>query len=157
MGIMQIASNRVATFDFKVTDSSGVLLDSSEESGAYPYLHGMGHLIPGLESQMEGRSPSDSFTVSVAPADGYGERDESMVQKIPRDKFTDIDQLHEGMMVEAHYENETRVMTVTSIDNDWITIDGNHPLAGMSLYFEVTVKDVREATPEEIEQGTALW
>lgn len=154
---MQIASNRVATFEFKVTDGSGVLLDSSEESGPYPYLHGVGHLIPGLESRMEGRSPNENFTVSVPPAEGYGERDESMVQRIPRDRFTDVDELHEGMMVEAHYDNETRVMTVTRIDNEWVTLDGNHPLAGISLYFDVTVKDVREATPEEIEQGAALW
>ena len=154
---MQIASNRVATFEFKVTDGSGVLLDSSEESGPYPYLHGVGHLIPGLESRMEGRSPNEKFTVSVPPAEAYGERDESMVQKIPRDRFTDVDELYEGMMVEAHYDNETRVMTITRIDNEWVILDGNHPLAGISLYFDVTVKDVREATPEEIEQGAALW
>ncbi len=156
---MRIASNRVATFEFKVTDMAQQVLDSSEESGAYPYLHGMGHLIPGLETEMEGRSPGDSFSVSIPPNKAYGDRDDTLVQKIPRDRFEGMEDLHEGMMVEAHYEDETegRVMTVTSIDDQWVTIDGNHPLAGLTLNFEITVKDVREATPEEIDQGRALW
>jgi FKBP-type peptidyl-prolyl cis-trans isomerase SlyD len=154
---MQIATNRIATFEFKVTDEAGELLDSSAESGPYPYLHGVGHLIPGLESQMAGKSTGDSFSVTVPPDLGYGERDESMVQKIASDKFAGMDDLHEGMMVEAHYENETRVMTITSLDEEWVTVDGNHPLAGLTLNFEVTVIDVREATPKELEQGSALW
>ena len=156
---MRIASNRVATFEFKVTDMAQQVLDSSEESGPYPYLHGMGHLIPGLEMEMEGRSPGDSFSVSIPPNKAYGDRDDTLVQKITRDRFEGMEDLHEGMMVEAHYENETegRVMTVTRIDEEWVTIDGNHPLAGLTLNFDITVKDVREATPEEIDQGRALW
>jgi len=154
---MQVASNRVATFEFKVRDANGELLDSSEESGAYPYLHRTGHLIPGLESEMEGKAAGDSFSVLVPPALGYGERDESLIQSIPVDRFAGMDDLHEGMMVEAHYENETRIMTITSIDEEWVIVDGNHPLAGLTLNFEVTVIDVREATPEEMEQGSALW
>ncbi len=154
---MQIASNRVATFEFQVKDATGELLDSSKESGPYPYLHGVGHLVPGLESEMAGKSPKDNFSISISPALGYGERDESMVHRMPRDRFAGIENLHEGMMVEAHYEDETRIMTVAVLDNEWVTIDGNHPLAGLTLNFEVTVTDVREATPEEIEQGSALW
>ena len=154
---MQVALNRVATFEFKVTDEAGELLDSSAESGAYPYLHGTGHLIPGLESEMEGKAAGDTFSVLVPPALGYGERDESLVQAIPADRFAGMDDLHEGMMVEAHYENETRIMTVTGIDDEWVTIDGNHPLSGLTLNFEVTVINVREATPEELAQGSAVW
>ena len=139
---MQIALNRIATFEFKVTDEAGELLDSSDESGAYPYLHGTGHLIPGLESQMEGKSAGDSFKILVPPALGYGERDESLVQSIPRDRFAGMEDLHEGMMVEAHYESETRVMTVTGIDDEWVVIDGNHPLAGQDLVFEVELIEI---------------
>lgn len=154
---MQIAVNRVAAFEFKVTDEAGTTLDSSAESGAYPYLHGTGHLIPGLEAAMEGRRTGESFSTTISPEMGYGERDDSLIQKITRDRFAGITDLHEGMMVEAYYENGPRVMTVTSIDEDWVTIDGNHPLAGMVLNFDITIISVREATPEEIEKGTALW
>ena len=154
---MQIATNRVATYEFKVTDEKGELLDSSEESGPYPYLHGNGHLIPGLESEMEGKFPGESLFITVSPAQGYGDRNESLVQRIPRDRFAGIDSLHEGMMVEAHDENESRIMTVIQIDDEWVTIDGNHPLAGLTLNFEITIVNVREATPEELEQGSTLW
>ncbi len=154
---MQVANNRVATFEFTVTDENGEILDSSAESGAYPYLHGVGHLIPGLESEMEGKSVGDRFTASITPELGYGEWDESLVQNIPRSRFDGIEDLHEGMMVEAHYEDGARVMTVTSIGDEMITIDGNHPLAGLTLNFDVKMIDIREATPEELNEGRALW
>ncbi len=154
---MKIASSRVVTYEFKVTDETGEILDSSEDSGQYTYLHGNGQLVPGLESEMEGKSPGDSFFVTVRPAQGYGERDESLIQDIPRDRFAGIENLYEGMMVEAHYKDETRTMTVTRIDNEMVTVDANHPLAGLTLNFEITIVDVREATPEELETGSVLW
>ncbi|MFO8102082.1 MAG: peptidylprolyl isomerase [Dehalococcoidia bacterium] len=154
---MQIAVNRIATYEFKVTDETGEILDSSEESGPYPYLHGNGHLIPGLESAMEGKSPGETFNVTVPPAQGYGVRDESLVQDIPRDRFAGMEMLYEGMMLEARYKDETRLMTIIRMDDENVTVDGNHPLAGLTLNFDITIIDVREATPEELEQGFAFW
>ena len=154
---MQIAANRVATYEFKVTDETGEILDSSAESGPYPYLHGNGHLIPGLESAMEGKSPAETFSVAVPPAQGYGERDETLVQDIPRDRFAGMEEIYEGMMVEARYKDETRLMTIIRLNDEKVTVDANHPLAGLTLNFEVTVVDVREATPEELEEGFAFW
>jgi len=149
---MQVAKDKVVSFEFKVTDENGQLLDSSEGQGAFPYIHGNGYLIPGLEAAMEGKSPQDNFSVSVAPSQGYGEREAEKVQIIPREKFEGLD-LEIGMKLEARYPNDTVIMTVTAIDDTNVTLDGNHPLAGKTMSFDVTIVDVRDATPEELQHG----
>ena len=107
---MQVAKDKVVTFEFKVTNEDGEVLDSSEWAGAYPYIHGNGYLIPGLESAMEGKAPSDSFSVTVPPELGYGERDDSIIQAIPKDRFEGID-LEIGLQLQASYEGMSRVVT----------------------------------------------
>ena len=149
---MQITKNKVATFDFKVTDQKGEVLDSSELVGPFPYVHGNGYLIPGLETEMEGKSVGDSFSITVAPAQAYGERDESIVQVLPQEAMQGIE-VEVGMQLEAGYEGGSRIVTVTKVDESGITIDGNHPLAGMTLNFDISIVDVRDATPEELEHG----
>lgn len=149
---MQITKNRVASFDFTVTDPQGTVLDSSDQIGPFEYLHGVGYLIPGLETEMEGKAKGDSFSVSVPPAQAYGERDESIVQVLPPDAVQGID-VQVGMQLEAGYDGGSRIVTITKIDDNGITIDGNHPLAGLTLNFDVTIIDVRDATPEELEHG----
>ncbi len=149
---MQITKNKVATFDFKVTNEKGDVLDSSEEVGAFPYVHGTGYLIPGLEAEMEGKTVGDSFSVAVTPEQAYGEWDEAMIQTLPPDALQGID-VQVGMQLEAGYEGGSRIVTVTKIDESGVTLDGNHPLAGLALNFDVTIVDVRDATPEEMEQG----
>lgn len=150
---MQISRNKVATFDFTVTDESGLMLDSSKKSGLLSYIHGIGSLIPGLESAMEGKSAGDSFSVSVLPAQGYGERDESLLQVIPRSVFKEIEDLEVGIEVRIEDENGVRLAAVSKIDDDNVTLDGNHPLAGITLNFDVDIVDVRNATKEELEHG----
>ena len=150
---MQISKNKVATFDFTVTSENGQTLDSSKESGPFSYVHGVGYLIPGLESAMEGKSAGDSFIVSVMPAQGYGERDESLLQVIPKSVFDEIEDLEVGHQVQIEDQNDTRIATVTNIEEDRVTLDGNHPLAGMTLNFDIAIVDVREATKEELEHG----
>lgn len=149
---MQVAKDKVVSFEFKVTDENGQLLDSSEGIGAFPYIHGNGYLIQGLESAMEGKSSEDSFSVTIPPALAYGLREENMIQTIPRDRFEGIE-LEVGMKLEAGYQGGSRVVTVTGIDDSGVTLDGNHPLAGMTLNFDVTIIDIRNATPEELEHG----
>ena len=149
---MQVAKDKVVSFEFKVTDEQGQVLDSSEGMGAFPYIHGNGYLIPGLEAAMEGKSPQDSFSVSVPPELGYGEREENLSQVIPRAGLEGIE-LEIGMKLEAQYKGGSRIVTITEIDDTSVTLDGNHPLAGMTINFDVTVIDVRDATPEELQHG----
>ena len=150
---MQISKNKVATFDFTVTNESGQTLDSSKESGPFSYIHGIGYLVPGLESAMEGKSAGDRFLVTVLPEQGYGEWDESILHIIPRSVFDEVEDLEVGQHVQIEFENNTRIAVVTKIEEDHVTLDGNHPLAGMTLNFDIDVVDVRDATKEELEHG----
>lgn len=150
---MQIADNTVVTIDYTLKDDDGNILDSSSD-GQFAYLHGSNNIIPGLENALTGKSSGDEIDVKVSPAEGYGERHDSMVQAVPRDMFDSEQEIQVGMQFHAQSpEGEMIVVTVTDVEGDDITVDGNHPLAGKNLNFGVKVVDVREATSEELDHG----
>jgi len=152
---MQITANKVVTIDYVLTDDKGEVLDRSDE-GNFSYLHGAQNIIPGLENALTGKSTGESLSVSVQPEEGYGVRDEGMQQVISRDMFGPDQEIEAGMQFHAQSpQGETMVITVKQVDGDDITVDGNHPLAGISLNFAVSVIDIRDATQEEMEHGHA--
>ena len=151
---MHIARNRVVRFAYTLTDDKTQVLDRSGEGEPLTYLHGGGAIIPGLEAALEGKRAGESFNVRVAAVDAYGERDDDLVQSVPRDMFEDDDAVKVGMQFETSDDDgETRVVTVTGADADNVTVDGNHPLAGMPLNFAVTIVEVRDASTEELRHG----
>ena len=152
---MNISNNCVASFHYTLTDSTGKVLDSSEGQEPLSYLHGAGNIIPGLEKALVGKAVGDKLNVSVAAAEDYGERDDAMVQQLDSSMFSGIDQIEVGMEFHAETEHGLQVVTVTGVEGDQVTIDGNHPLAGVDLNFDVEVTDVREATEDEIAHGHA--
>ena len=148
---MQIAPNKVVTLNYTLKDDDGNVIDSSND-GSFAYLHGANNIIVGLEQALSGKTKGDELNVSIAPADAYGVRDESRTQVVSRANFPEGVDIAAGMQFQAQGPNgETLVVTVVKTDGDSITVDGNHPLAGMQLNFDVTVMDVRDASPEEIE------
>jgi FKBP-type peptidyl-prolyl cis-trans isomerase SlyD len=150
---MQIAKHKVVTLDYTLTDDKGNILDSSQ-NGDFVYLHGAHNIIPGLENALNGKQSGDELNVSVSPDDGYGQRNDALTQVVPKDAFDTADDLEEGQQFHAQTpEGQYVMITVTSIDGDQITIDGNHPLAGVDLNFQVKVLDVRDATDEEVSHG----
>jgi FKBP-type peptidyl-prolyl cis-trans isomerase SlyD len=150
---MQIADKMVVTIDYTLKDDNGTILDSSTE-GNFAYLHGAENIIPGLENALSGKLAGDEVEVSVNPAEGYGERNDSMIQAVPRDMFDSEQEIQVGMQFHAESpEGDMIVVTVTDVEGDDITVDGNHPLAGVNLNFGVKIIDIREATAEEIEHG----
>lgn len=153
---MQISRHTVASIDYKLTDDQGQVLDTSEGREPLTYLHGAGNLIPGLETALEGNAPGDSVSVTVDPSEGYGERDENLIQQVPMAAFEGVDEIEPGMRFQATDEQgQGRIVTVTAIEGDEVTVDANHPLAGVPLNFEVSVVEVREASEDEIEHGHA--
>lgn len=150
---MQISQNTVVTLNYTLKNDQGDTLDESQD-GSFLYLHGAGGIIPGLESQLEGKSAGDSLTAHIEPAEGYGERDDSMVQVVPREMFEADHPIEEGIQFHAESpEGDMLTVTVTKIEGDNVTVDGNHPLAGIALNFDVVIADVREASAEEVEHG----
>ncbi|MDQ6966361.1 MAG: peptidylprolyl isomerase, partial [Mariprofundaceae bacterium] len=131
----------------------GGVIDSSEGHEPLAYIHGSGFLIPGLENKMEGKQAGDAFKVTVEPADAYGVRDDSLVKEVERDMVGEVENLVAGMQFQAETEDGMEVVTVTAVAEDTVTVDGNHPLADVTLNFDVKVVDVRDATAEELEHG----
>jgi FKBP-type peptidyl-prolyl cis-trans isomerase SlyD len=150
---MLIAQDKVVLIHYTLTNDEGKTLDSSAGGDPLAYIHGQGNIIPGLEKALEGKQAGDKLTVKVEPAEGYGERDDRMVQQVPRRQFGGAN-VQPGMQFHAQTsQGHTRVVTVTGVVGDMVTVDGNHPLAGEHLTFEVEVTEVREASAEEMEHG----
>ncbi|MDI5893132.1 peptidylprolyl isomerase [Halomonas rhizosphaerae] len=150
---MQIAQNSVVAFHYTLTNDAGEVLDSSEGREPLTYLHGAGNIIPGLEKQLEGRASGDKLHAKVAPEEGYGEVQPQLVQEVPRDAFQGVDSVEPGMQFQAQTQGGPLMVTVTKVEGDTVTVDGNHPLAGQSLNFDVEIAEVREASEEEVEHG----
>ncbi len=148
---MQAEKNKVVTIDYTLKDNEGNLIDESN-TGEFAYLHGANNIIPGLEKELEGKQAGDSVQVSIKPEDAYGEVDMAKIQQAPRSMFPQDVEIKPGMQFHAQTPDGQDVMvTVTAVEDDHVVIDGNHPLAGVTLNFDVTVRDVRDASAEEIE------
>lgn len=150
---MQIAANCVAYIHYTLTDEGGAVLDSSSGGEPLAYLHGAGNIIPGLEKALEGKQAGDKLAVQVAPEEGYGVRDEGLVQQVPRRAFQGVKDIKAGMRFHANTGHGAAQVMVTQVQGDMVTIDGNHALAGVTLNFAVEVSKVREATAEELMHG----
>lgn len=150
---MNIQEKSVVSIHYKLTDDKGQVIDQSQDQ-PLSYIHGVGSLIPGLEKELLGKTSGDKIQVSVSPEEGYGPHVPQLIQKLPRDTFQGVEKIEVGMEFQASNENgETMVVHVEEVSDDEITINGNHPLAGMTLNFDVEVMDVREATAEELDHG----
>jgi FKBP-type peptidyl-prolyl cis-trans isomerase SlyD len=147
---VKIAKNCVALFEYTLKDSQGKTLDSSGDHGPLAYIHGIGNIIPGLENKMEGKVKGDKFNVHVQAKDGYGVRDEALVQEVPRTQFPDPDDISIGMSFQVDSDQGPFMVTVTNVSEEVVTVDGNHPLAGVDLFFDINVTEVRQATAEEL-------
>jgi len=150
---MQIGDHKVVTLHYTLTDNEGTVIDKSDD-GSFAYLHGASNIIPGLENALTGKTAGDELTVSVSPEDAYGVRDESMLQQVPKSMFEDDSQIAVGTQFHAQGPNgEMLVVTVMEVQDEHVVVDGNHPLAGVDLNFDVKVVDVRDASEEEVEHG----
>ncbi|GIX30886.1 MAG: hypothetical protein KatS3mg124_1358 [Porticoccaceae bacterium] len=151
---MNVSQDTVVTFHYTVRDEEGVELDSSRGREPLSYLHGANNIIPGLESALEGRGEGESLTVTIPPEEAYGEYLDALVEAVPRAAFGDHE-VEVGMRFEAQTNRGPISVVVTNVEGDLVTVDGNHPLAGKSLTFEVTIEKVRPATAEELAHGHA--
>ncbi|MBN1377723.1 MAG: peptidylprolyl isomerase [Gammaproteobacteria bacterium] len=150
---MKISGNTVASIHYTLKNSRGEILDSSVGAEPLEYLHGAGNIIPGLESELAGKSTGDKLEVKVEPKLAYGERHDEMVQNVPIAHFEGIEDLQVGMRFRAQSDIGEQLITIVGIQDNEVTVDGNHPLAGETLYFSVEVVGLREATATEIEHG----
>jgi len=150
---MQIETNTVVTFNYVLKDDDGNVIDQSQD-GTFIYLHGAQNIVPGLENALSGKTIGDELSVSVSPAEGYGERQDDRLQSVPRDMFPESTEIEPGMQFHAQGpDGQSLVVSIIGVEDDTITVDGNHPLAGVQLNFDVSIVEVRTATDEEISHG----
>lgn len=147
---MQIADKMTVSIHYTLTNNAGEQLDSSKDDEPLVYLHGYGNIISGLENALTGKVANDKFVVTAVPEDAYGERKDDRVQVVSMTMFEGVDKVVEGMQFHADTSHGVNVVTVTKIDGDDVTIDGNHPLSGETLTFDVEVIEVRQATEDEL-------
>ena len=151
---MTIANNKVVTLDFTVKNAdTNEVIETSEDGEPLLYLHGFNNLVPGLEKALAGKNVGEAFDVAVNAEEGYGVRDDSMIQQVPMKAFEGAEKVEVGMAFTADGPEGQVVVEVTNIENDIVTIDANHPLASVNLAFSGAIKDICDASQEELEHG----
>jgi len=150
---MQVATNKAVTIHYTLTNQAGDVVDSSRDGEPLAYIHGIGALVSGLESELEGKSSGDNVAVTVQPDDAYGHKTPELIQSVPKEAFQFDGEIEVGMRFQAETDHGVELVEVVAVDDATVTVDANHPLAGETLNFDVEIVDVRDATSEEIEHG----
>jgi len=150
---MIIQNKNIVSFHYTLTNTQGEQIESSRGKDPMTYLHGAHNIIPGLEKAMTGKSAGEAFQVVIEPADGYGERKEANVQRIPAKHFKQANKLKPGEILGIQTKNGPVQVTVLKVGRFNIDVDANHPLAGQTLIFDVEITAVRDASAEEIAHG----
>lgn len=152
---MNIQDNTVVQLHYDLLDENGELIESSREGEPMAYLHGASNIVPGLEKALAGKAVGDALEVTISPEDGYGERQEDMVQRLPAKYLKHAGKLKPGMQVPLQTEEGPRWVTVIKVGLKSVDVDANHPFAGKTLTFKVDIIDIREASDEEKSHGHA--
>ncbi|HXQ64188.1 MAG TPA: peptidylprolyl isomerase [Steroidobacteraceae bacterium] len=150
---MQVARDAVVIVHYTLTNDTGEVLDSSAGGEPLAYIHGSGNIIIGLEEALEGKAAGDKLAVVVPSEKAYGGRDERLIEQVPKRAFQGVGEVKAGMRFTAQTEQGPRQVVVTRVAGDMVTVDGNHPLAGQTLKFDIEIAEVRVATAEELAHG----
>lgn len=150
---MKITKNSVVVMHYAVSDSEGTLIDSSYDHKPMAIIQGTGYLIPGLEDALIDHQEGDKFEVAVSAEQAYGDRHDEYVQTVQKELLQGVEALAVGTQLRATTDDGEQTVIVIDVTDDEVTVDGNHPLAGLDLSFEVDILEVRVATEEELAHG----
>jgi FKBP-type peptidyl-prolyl cis-trans isomerase SlyD len=149
----KIAKDLVVGIAYRLTTADGTEVDSTADRGPMEYLHGHRNIIPGLEKELEGREVGDSVEVTIGPEEGYGEHDSERIVEVSREQLGFEPEV--GAVVSAKLpDGREQHLLIAEIEGEKVTLDGNHPLAGQTLRFEVSIASIRAATDDEIASGS---
>lgn len=152
---LTIGDNSVVSFHYTLRDDTGTFNESSEAGSPVVYLHGASNIVPGLEKELKGKKSGDKLTATVTPEEGYGQRNEDAVQRVPLKHLATRGPVSVGQMVVVNTRDGGRQARVLKVGHFNVDLDLNHPLAGRTLTFEIEIVDVRAATEEELAHGHA--
>lgn len=148
-----VSKNKVVSIHYTLKSGGGEVLDSSEGRDPLVYIQGAQNIIAGLENALENKVVGDALSVVIEPVDAYGERREDLVQSVSLDQFDNQEAVQPGAQFQMQSPEGVMIATVVEVDAQDVTIDLNHPLAGMALHFDVEVVAIREATEDELSHG----
>ena len=152
---MKISKNTIASIEYTLRDDEGEIIDSSEGNSPLEVLVGQGQLIPGLEKALMGLEAGKELKISVNPEEAYGDYNPGLEVVVPMSQIKTDDEIEEGVHFQVDTPDGTLIYEVQKIEGDQVTMNGNHPLAGQVLHFDVKVVSVRAATEEELKHGHA--
>lgn len=154
---LTVEDDIIVSIDYTLKLDDGEVIDSSEEGEPLQYMQGRGQIVPGLEHELYGMGVGDKKAVTVSAENGYGDYDDERLQRVPLDTFPEDMDLEEGMSVRMRDVNSGQLFDayIDDVDDEAVTLDFNHPLAGETLFFDIKVVGLREATGEELEHGHA--
>jgi FKBP-type peptidyl-prolyl cis-trans isomerase SlyD len=150
-----IGDDSVVAFHYTLRDDAGSITESSSGGSPVVYMHGRNNIVPGLETELVGKKSGDKFTAVVTPEQGYGERNENAIQRVPLKHIATKGPFEPGQMVVVNTRDGGRQARVVKVGHFNADLDLNHPLAGKTLTFEIEVVEVRPATAEELAHGHA--
>ncbi len=151
----EIKDGQVVELSYVLKNTKGEELDSATNDAPLAYLHGSGQIIPGLEDALLGLKVGDKKSVTIAPENAYGIFDPSLKMKIHSSHFPQEQKIQVGMQFVAEIKGGHVPFVIQKIEDDHVFVDGNHPLAGETLHFDVAVVSIREATKDELSHGHA--
>jgi FKBP-type peptidyl-prolyl cis-trans isomerase SlyD len=151
---MKVSKDKVVLMHYTLKNDKGEVIDSSEGAEPLAFLQGYGNIIPGLENALESCKLGDKKEVSIEPEEGYGLRMQDAIQEIPSSELQGVNEVKVGMQLQSQdQDGNAFLVTVTKVEDDKITVDANHPLAGETLHFSVNIESIRKAEAEELSHG----
>lgn len=150
---MQISNNKVVTIEYKMVDTNGVLLDTTDNNEPYSFIQGQAGIFPAIEEEIEGRGIGDRCTLRLEPQQAFGEHDDALLKVVPKDHFKFEGEIEVGMSFVTKKNGHPLPVTVTGVDSENITIDANHPLSGKPIHMDLVIVDVRDALEDELATG----
>ncbi len=150
---MKVIKNRIVTIEYRMVDQQGDLVDSTDDGTPLSFIQGNQSVLPAIENAVDGREAGERLTFTLPPEKGYGSRDLEKVTAIPREQFNFDGELHAGMQFYTQKNGLDIPVIITAVDDQKVTVDGNHPLAGETMNIDLVIVEVREATATELESG----
>ena len=152
-----VAAQKAVGISYTLKNGAGDVIDTAPLDDPMWFVQGTGSFLPAVESALEGKGAGDCVNLALSPADGYGLRDEKMAMEVPREAFPNDLEIEVGMpfMIQTEGDAGARPWIARSFDDAKVMLDGNHPLAGVSLNFAITVVDVRDEAPREPSKGNS--
>lgn len=147
---------QVYRVQYQLKNKLGEVVDSSEGGQPLVFMMGAGQVVQGVEEAVRGRAPGDCLEVTIPPEMAYGEHRPELVKRVPRSAFAGIEAIRPGMTFQTNTGDQAQVVKVAALDGDLVIVDANHPLAGFTLYFDLEIMEVRDATEEELAAGRAF-